>query len=83
MYWRNCQCQYHQQVLFNVDIYYLSFFDLYTLVVFTIAAAIANTAATVFAWLTYNQAYNPINSALIGLMTIPSGSFLHEMIEKI
>ncbi|MBQ5500985.1 MAG: hypothetical protein IIT81_02085, partial [Mycoplasmataceae bacterium] len=41
----------------------------------TIAAAIADTAATVLLWLTYNQAYNPINNALGALMTLPSWKF--------
>lgn len=43
---------------------------------FTIAAAIADTAATVLLWLTYNQAYNPINNALGAIMTLPSLKFL-------
>ena len=41
----------------------------------TIAAAIADTAATVLLWLTYNQAYNPINNALGAIMTLPSWKF--------
>ena len=43
---------------------------------FTIAAAIADTAATALLWLTYNQAFNPINNALGGIMTLPSWKFL-------
>ena len=42
---------------------------------FTTAAAIADTAATVMAWKTYNQAYNPITNACGKLLTIASIGF--------
>lgn len=50
---------------------------------FTIAAAIADTAATTFAWLTYNQAYNPINNAVGGIEALPSTVFLWNDIKNL
>ena len=42
---------------------------------FTVAAAIADTAAMSMAWVTYNQAFNPIHNAVGELLTLTSIGF--------